>query len=544
MPDETAVELANELLPQKSDAPQPESAADPPKSAVLLVDLSSIAHPIWHMSQQEPDPNHTSQRTAAVVRSLAADSPHTAICCDSPSSFRKELDETYKANRPAQEAPLHHQIDLAREALAADGFPVWCVDGFEGDDLIATATAEILSRLGCQQHVLIASADKDLLALVSDRVEVHSTRTGSQLGPDEVKAKLGVGPGLVVDYLTLVGDASDNIKGAKGIGPKTAAALLTYFGSLNALYSAIDAGSASSIKPAQLASLEELRPRLEAVRELVRMRTDVPLDIDAVFQPRVPKVAKDFMEGDEMEMEETNYSPATAAAAAAAEKNLKSGPTDVETDGEFKRRVQMEMKANPDPPPAEPQPAAPVAVVEQPAPVEWERSLEPRSMLDARNLSKWLHDSRMFSAYGTPQAVLSTVLLGRELGLPSMAALRSVHIIEGKHSLSADLMVALVLKSGMAEYFQLVESTDEICTFETKRTGAPNPMKLSYTIEDAGKAGLLAPPRPGKQPGPWHKIPKLMLRARCKSELARLEYPDLLAGLYTPEELRDAKNGS
>ena len=59
-----------------------------------------------------------------------------------------------------------------------------------------------------------------------------------------------------------------------------------------------------------------------------------------------------------------------------------------------------------------------------------------------------MHDSRMFSAYGTPQAVLSTVLLGRELGMPAMAALRSVHVIEGKHSLSADLMVALVLKSG------------------------------------------------------------------------------------------------
>ena len=96
-----------------------------------------------------------------------------------------------------------------------------------------------------------------------------------------------------------------------------------------------------------------------------------------------------------------------------------------------------------------------VAEVVEPAPPEWERGLEPRSMDDARQLAKWMHESRMFSAYGTPQAVLSTMLLGRELGMPAMAALRSVHVIEGKHSLSADLMVALVLKSGMAEYFQL-----------------------------------------------------------------------------------------
>ena len=161
-------------------------------------------------------------------------------------------------------------------------------------------------------------------------------------------------------------------------------------------------------------------------------------------------------------------------------------------------------------------------------------------MSDARQLAKWMHDSRMFSAYGTPQAVLSTMLLGRELGMPAMAALRSVHVIEGKHSLSADLMVALVLKSGMAEYFQLVESTDKACTFETKRKGAPQPQRLSFTIEDAKKADLLRPSRSGK-PTQWDKMPKQMLRARAKSELARLEYPDLLAGLYTPEELRDAK---
>ena len=63
--------------------------------------------------------------------------------------------------------------------------------------------------------------------------------------------------------------------------------------------------------------------------------------------------------------------------------------------------------------------------------------------------------------------------------------------------------------------------------------------RLCYTIEDAEKAGLLKPPRQGKQGGPWHTIPRQMLRHRAKSELARLEYPDLLAGLYTPEELKD-----
>ena len=173
------IDSGDELLLQASDAPE--------SPAVLLVDLSSIAHPIWHMSQAEPDPDYTSQRTTAAVRSLAADYPHAAICCDSRSNFRKELDSTYKANRPESEAPLHHQIDLAKEALAADGFPVYEVDGFEGDDLIATATARIIGHSSVS--VLIASADKDLLALVSDQVEVHSTRTGNRIGLDEVQGR-------------------------------------------------------------------------------------------------------------------------------------------------------------------------------------------------------------------------------------------------------------------------------------------------------------------------------------------------------------------
>ena len=97
-----------------------------------------------------------------------------------------------------------------------------------------------------------------------------------------------------------------------------------------------------------------------------------------------------------------------------------------------------------------------------------------------------------------------------------MASLRSVHIIEGKHSLSADLMVALVLKSGLAEYFQLVETTDKICTYETKRRDAPQPQRLSYAIEQAEKADLLKPSRSGKLTA-WQKMPKQMLRASAAS---------------------------
>ena len=521
--------------------------------AVLLVDLSSIGHPIWHVSQAEPDPDYTSQRTAAVVRKLAADHPHTAICCDAPGSFRKELDATYKANRPPAEAALHHQIDLAREALEADGFPVWKVDGFEGDDLIATATKQLTAKLVFDDfaeglshepvNVLIASADKDLLALVSDRVEVHSTRTGDRLGPAEVKEKLGVDPCQVVDYLTLVGDASDNIKGAKGIGPKTAAAMLGIFGNIDDLYIAIDEDrdGTAGLKPAQVASLDELRPRLDAVRALVTMRTDVPLDVAALFEERVPKAAETFMEDEEDmgEIETTDELPdprVEMIRSVSTHKLLmnqlppikepeplaeptgspygKGAPKpEIVFGQEFPRLPPSESsdttvmhQIKPEPPPAppkkqqtEPEPTALVPVVAS-EPEEWDRRLEPRCMADAVRFAQRMHDSRMFLGdYGTPQAVLGTILLGRELGIPAMASLRTVHIIDNKHSLSADLMVALVLKSGMAEYFQLVESTENECTFETKRKGNPHPQKLTYTILQAKQAGLLQPTRSGSR---------------------------------------------
>jgi DNA polymerase I len=110
---------------------------------LVLIDLSSLAHPMFHMSASEPDPNWTSRQVVARIRALASGQPHVAICCDKGKSFRHELTATYKANRPEHEATLHHQIKLAIETLTGDGFPVWAAPGFEADDLIATASRPI-----------------------------------------------------------------------------------------------------------------------------------------------------------------------------------------------------------------------------------------------------------------------------------------------------------------------------------------------------------------------------------------------------------------
>jgi hypothetical protein len=146
-------------------------------------------------------------------------------------------------------------------------------------------------------------------------------------------------------------------------------------------------------------------------------------------------------------------------------------------------------------------------------------------------MSQKLFASYLFGgAYGSPEAVFSTIVAGRELGLQAMASLRGFHIVEGKHQLSADLIRALVLRSGLAVYFRCKERTAERCTFVTHRKGDPDPIELTYTIAEAQQAGLV------KAKSGWEKSPTDMLVARAGSKLARLVYPEVVHGIYSPEE--------
>ena len=154
---------------------------------LVLIDLSSLAHPLWHMNQADPDANKTSQLILARVHALASGHPHVAVCCDSGKSFRQDISSAYKANRPEADAALHHQIALAREQLMADGFPIWAVKNYEADDLIASAVAQAMLR--ADASVLVVSADKDLLALVGPRVEQMQPVTGARMDEAAPKAR-------------------------------------------------------------------------------------------------------------------------------------------------------------------------------------------------------------------------------------------------------------------------------------------------------------------------------------------------------------------
>jgi hypothetical protein len=165
-------------------------------------------------------------------------------------------------------------------------------------------------------------------------------------------------------------------------------------------------------------------------------------------------------------------------------------------------------------------------------PYDGTQAFEPRGINEAMQLATLLVASRLLPrSVGTPEAAFAIIATGRELGLTAMQSLRTIHVIEGKPTLSADLVAALVKsRRDICTYFMLVESTDRVARYETQRVGEPKPTVMAFTIEEAQRAGVSTKDN-------WKKYPAAMLRARCITALARAVYPDLAMGVYDEDEL-------
>jgi hypothetical protein len=159
-------------------------------------------------------------------------------------------------------------------------------------------------------------------------------------------------------------------------------------------------------------------------------------------------------------------------------------------------------------------------------------ALAPRSVDEALTLAEQLAKSALLpvAMRSKPADVLLTIMTGQDLGLTPTAALRAIHIIEGRPVLSADGMIAIVLGSGKAKYFTRVEESDKAVTYETCRIGTDKARRCTWTIEQAKAAGLHLKDN-------WRGHPRAMLAARAKSELARDVYPDVLMGCYAEGEI-------
>jgi len=154
----------------------------------------------------------------------------------SRTTFRSDLYTPYKQQRPSTPHDLAHQFPLVKPVLEALGVPTYGVEGYEADDVMATISLWARAK---GLNVCLVSGDKDMLQLVDVGVHVMNPRTREMTGVQEVRNKYGVSPSDLVDLMALAGDSADNIPGVKGIGLKTAAAILTKFKSIEQLYAAV-----------------------------------------------------------------------------------------------------------------------------------------------------------------------------------------------------------------------------------------------------------------------------------------------------------------
>lgn len=215
---------------------------------------------------------------ASFLLKLIADTKldHIALAFDRSlnTSFRNAMYPAYKAQRELPPAELEAQLDLSERVAQALGIATFIDDTYEADDLLAG----VLRSLGGGVEAVIVSSDKDLAQLVTERVSLWDYARETRYGPDEVAAKFGVRPKQMVDFLGLAGDSVDNIPGVRGVGAKTATALLANFEDLEALYGNLEAVASLPIRGAKTlgAKLATERERAFLSRQLATVANDKP----------------------------------------------------------------------------------------------------------------------------------------------------------------------------------------------------------------------------------------------------------------------------
>jgi hypothetical protein len=161
---------------------------------------------------------------------------------------------------------------------------------------------------------------------------------------------------------------------------------------------------------------------------------------------------------------------------------------------------------------------------------------EPETATEAWQLARYYGQSKLIPASLRQTGdIFVTIMAGRDFGWSPMQSMRGIYVVEGKPSLSADAMVAIVKKSGLCKYFRLVKSDDKEAVYETHREGDPEPVKMGFTAGEAELAGLL-----GKK-GPWATYRKRMLRNRAKSILCKEVYEDIFFGVYEEGEAQEVE---
>ena len=255
------------------------------KTPLILVDGSSYLYRAFHalppLTNSKGKPTGAVKGVINMMRRLQKDYPQsvTAVIFDAKGkTFRDEMYSEYKANRPPMPDELRLQIEPIHQIIKAMGMPLLSIGGVEADDVIGTLAVQATEQ---QQPVIISTGDKDIAQLVNQHISLVNTMTNTVLDTEGVLAKFGIPPELIIDYLALLGDKSDNIPGVPGVGEKTALALLQGLGGLDSIYNNLDKVADLNFRGSKTMAdkLTEHRELAYLSYQLATIKTDVEMEL-------------------------------------------------------------------------------------------------------------------------------------------------------------------------------------------------------------------------------------------------------------------------
>ena len=255
------------------------------KTPLILVDGSSYLYRAFHalppLTNSKGKPTGAVKGVINMMRRLQKDYPqstHVVVFDAKGKTFRDEIYSDYKAHRPPMPDDLRLQIEPIHKIIQAMGMPMLVIEGVEADDVIGTLA---LQATAAEQPVVISTGDKDIAQMVNEHIVMENTMTNTLLDRAGVIEKFGIPPELIIDYLALLGDKSDNIPGVPGVGEKTALGLLQSLGGLDDIYARLD-----EVAGLEFRGAKTMAPKLEEHRELAYLsyklatiKTDVEMDL-------------------------------------------------------------------------------------------------------------------------------------------------------------------------------------------------------------------------------------------------------------------------
>jgi len=248
------------------------------KDPIILVDGSSYLYRAYHalppLTNSKNQPTGAIKGVISMIKKILIDHPESplAVVFDAKGkTFRHEMYSEYKANRPSMPEDLVQQIEPIHKIISLMGIKLIMIPGVEADDVIGTLAEQAREK---KLNTVISTGDKDMTQLVCENVSVVNTMSGELLNENGVLKKFGVGPALITDYLALIGDKSDNVPGVDKVGPKTAVKWLNEYNDIEGIKK-----NAESIGGKVGENLRSSIEMLDLAHELVRIKTDVPLDV-------------------------------------------------------------------------------------------------------------------------------------------------------------------------------------------------------------------------------------------------------------------------